>query len=72
MGTDFTLENVSSGSSTFTIPEGAAEVTLTYVPGSFEEGHSYVILDPNGAVAAEDKPSPVVGEVGLRVCQAEE
>jgi len=72
VGTNYTLEGGSSGSSTFTVPEGTSTLVLTYVPGSFEEEHSYEILDPFGSTAAADGPEPVVGEISLRVCQPED
>ncbi|WP_136465055.1 hypothetical protein [Flagellimonas onchidii] len=68
----FTILGGGSGSRTFTVPEGATSLEVTYVPGDFEEEHSYVILDPNGNQAAADPGGalgPVVGPIGIAVCE---
>ena len=72
VGTDYTLEGGSSGSSTFTVPEGTSTLVVSYVPGNFEEEHSYEILDPFDQTAASDGPEPKVGPISLRVCQPED
>ncbi len=70
--TNYTLEGGSSGTATFTVPEGATSLVLTYTDGSFEEEHSYTIVDPNGNDAFADGPNPNVGVIPIKVCQPEE
>jgi hypothetical protein len=70
--TDYTLETGSSTETTVTVPEGTSTLTFSYTAGSFEEEHSYVIVDPFGGDAAIDGPNPKVGEISIRVCAAEE
>ncbi|WP_289644358.1 hypothetical protein [Maribacter aestuarii] len=70
--TDYTLESGSSGTTSFTVPEGAGSLILTYVDGSFEEEHSYTIVDPNGLDAFADGPNPNVGVIPIKVCQPED
>ena len=72
MATDFTLESGSSTATEVTVPEGTSTLTFSYTAGSFEEEHSYVIVDPFEGDAAIDGPNPTVGEIAIRVCQAEE
>ena len=72
MATDYTLESGSSTDTTIVVPEGTTTLIFSYTAGSFEEEHSYVIVDPFGGDAAADGPNPAVGEIAIRVCQAEE
>lgn len=69
---EHTLLNGSAGSSKFTVPEGAVSLEVVYVPGAFEEEHSYNIADPNGNQAAADAGGPlgpVPGPIGIAVCE---
>lgn len=69
---EYTLQNGSSGSAKFTVPEGATTLEVAYVPGNFESEHSYNITDPNGNQAAVDAGGalgPAEGEIGIAVCE---
>nr|WP_298924588.1 hypothetical protein [uncultured Allomuricauda sp.] len=66
---DFTLETGGSGSSTFTVPEGATTLLVTYTAGNFEEEHTFTILDPNGSSAASGGPFIPEGEIIILVCE---
>ena len=70
--TNYTLEGGSSGTSSFTVPEGATSLVLTYTDGLYEEEHSYTIVDPNDNDAFADGPNPNVGVIPIKVCQPEE
>ena len=65
----YTLENGDNGTSTFTVPEGATTLVITYTPGDWEGEVSYTIQDPNLKTAASDGPNPAVGEITILVCE---
>ncbi|WP_411031129.1 hypothetical protein [Spongiimicrobium sp. 3-5] len=69
VGTDYTLEAGSEVVVAVNVPEGTTSLVFTYVPGNYENEHSYNILDPNGKSAASDGPNPAPGEIPILVCE---
>lgn len=73
----FTIETGASSTGTFTIPEDAVSLFVTYTNGDWEEEHVYEIIDPNGKKAAVGGPfasgqndvDPVATEVIIKVCE---
>jgi len=72
----FTIPTGDSATHTFTVPEGAMTLLVTYTNGQWEDEHVYEILDPNGNRAAADGPfprdnsaPPVAREVEIKVCE---
>lgn len=68
VATDYTLPSGSSGSETFTVPDGATEFFIVYSPGDWEVEVTYSIIAPNGDTAISDGPGPFVGELVLNIC----
>lgn len=69
VGGNLTLENGGNGAETFTVPEGATTLELTYTSGDFEEEHTYTLLDPNGKGAGSGGPFIPEGPVDILVCE---
>ena len=66
----FMVETGSSAEGTFTIPEGATTLTITFVSGDWDGEVSYKILDPNGNTAASVAVGDAAaGEIELLVCE---
>ncbi|MBW8243457.1 hypothetical protein K1F50_11645 [Muricauda oceani] len=65
----FTLEEGSSGTETFTVPDGTTEFTLEFVSGDFDSEVTYEITAPTGETAIEDGPTPAVGTITLNICK---
>ncbi|QCX01079.1 hypothetical protein FGM00_13495 [Aggregatimonas sangjinii] len=72
----FTIETGEESEGTFTVPEGATSLLVTYTNGLWEDEHVYEIIDPNGKKAAVGGPferdnaaPPVAREVELKVCE---
>lgn len=72
----FTIETGETSTGTFTVPEGATSLVVTYTNGLWEDEHVYEIIDPNGQKAAiggpfeRDNSAPAVArEVELKVCE---
>ena len=65
----FTLDDGSSGTETFTVPDGTAEFTLEFVSGSFDSEITYEITAPTGETAIADGPTPAVGTITLNICK---
>lgn len=64
----YTILGGDSGEAVFNVPEGTTSLVVSYVPGNWEEEHSYQIIAPNGFLAAEDGPEPREGPIPLAVC----
>ncbi|WP_190809636.1 hypothetical protein [Flagellimonas sp. S3867] len=69
VGGNLTIENGENGTETFTVPEGATSLVLSYTSGNFEEEHTYTLLDPNGNSAGAGGPFIEVGPVEIQVCE---
>lgn len=67
--TEYTFTSGSAAAFTVNVPDGTTEFFFTYVSGSFEGEHSYVITAPTGETAIEDGPGPVTGELVLNICK---
>ncbi len=67
VSTDYTAEG-SGTNHTVNVPDGTTELIFTYVSGSFEGEHSYVITAPTGELAIEDGPGPATGVIVLNIC----
>ena len=65
----FTLDDGSSGTETFTVPDGTTEFTLEFVSGSFDSEITYEITAPTGETAIADGPTPAVGTITLNICK---
>lgn len=65
----FTIEDGSTGSASFTVPEGTAEFTLEFVSGAFDSEVLYEITAPTGETAISDGPSPATGTITLNICK---
>lgn len=68
VATDFTIDDGEEASFTVNVPMGTTDLLFEYTAGSFESEHSYEITAPTGETAAEDGPSPTVGEILLNIC----
>jgi ribosomal protein S27E len=67
VSTDFT----GSGFGTiFTVnaPDGTETLVFTYLPGSFESEHTYIITSPNAIVVSSDGPRPTPGDILFNTC----
>lgn len=67
--TEYTFTSGSEFTDTVNVPVGTTDFFFTYVPGSFEGEHSFVITAPTGETAIEDGPSPSTGELVLNICK---
>jgi hypothetical protein len=65
----FTLEDGSSGTETFTVPDGTTEFTIEFVSGDFDSEVTYEITAPTGETAIADGPTPAVGTITLNICK---
>ncbi|MEX0275038.1 MAG: hypothetical protein AB3N16_11740, partial [Flavobacteriaceae bacterium] len=66
----FMVETGDSAEGTFTIPEGATTLTITFVSGDWDGEISYKIIDPNGNTAASVAlGDAAAGEIELLVCE---
>lgn len=65
---EYTFTSGSEASFVVNVPDGTTEFFFTYISGSFEGEHSYVITAPTGETAIEDGPGPATGEVVLNIC----
>ena len=64
----FTLDDGSSGTATFIVPDGTTEFTLEFVSGSYDSEVTYEITAPTGETAIADGPTPAVGPITLNIC----
>ncbi len=71
----FTVETGDTATGTFTVPEGATSLLVTYTTGFWEDEHVYSIIDPNGNKAAiggpfprDNSAPPSTREVEIKVC----
>jgi hypothetical protein len=75
-GEVFTIETGGAFEGSFTVPEAAESLLVTYTTGQWEDEHIYEILDPNGKKAAVGGPferdndaPPTTREVEIKVCE---
>ncbi len=69
IGTDYTLDDGSSGTTVVTIPEGTSTLTFEFVSGDFDNEVTYTIVSPSGNTIASGGPSPSVGTITLDLCE---
>ncbi|HHC78442.1 MAG TPA: hypothetical protein ENK46_01065 [Flavobacteriia bacterium] len=50
------------------VPDGTEILVFTYITGSFESEHSYIITSPNGIEVKADGPSPTPGDIMFNPC----
>ncbi|MDC6366573.1 MULTISPECIES: hypothetical protein [Flavobacteriaceae] len=66
----FLVETGDEATGTFTVPEGATTLVITFISGDWDGEISYKILDPNGnTAAAVALGSAAAGEIELLVCE---
>ncbi|WP_420604258.1 hypothetical protein [Flagellimonas sp.] len=67
---NYTLEAGENGTSTFTVPEGATSLVVSFVSGDWDGEVTFTIQDPNlKTAAAVGTAPPAVGEITLLVCE---
>ena len=66
--TSYTLENGSSGSTTFTVPDGAQEISIVFTSGAFDEEVSATVVSANGNTVVDISPNPPVDSELLDYC----
>lgn len=71
VGTDYTLANGSSGSTTVTVPAGSTSISFEFVSGDWDSEVLFTITSPRGNVIASGGPSPGEGVIRLNLCKGE-
>lgn len=66
--TSYTLDNGSAGSVTFTVPDGAQEISIVFTSGAFDEEVSAQVTSANGNVVVDIDPNPQVDAELLDYC----
>jgi hypothetical protein len=68
VATEYTLDEGSSGVTTFTVPPSAVSIAFAFVSGDWDSEVIYDIKSPKGNVIAKGGPSPKVGAISLNLC----
>lgn len=66
--TSYTLENGASGTTTFTVPDGAQEISIVFTSGAFDEEVSATVISANGNTVVDISPNPPVDAELLDYC----
>ena len=66
--TTYTLENGSSVSVNFDVPDGTEEISIVFISGAFDEEVSAQVTSANGNVVVDLAPSPTEGVELLDYC----
>lgn len=64
----FTLDDGAAGSTTFTVPTGTQDLTISYVSGAWDSEVSFQVYSAEGNLKADVTPSPVPGPQALNYC----
>jgi len=68
VGTDYTLANGSTGTTTVTVPAGTTTLTFEFVSGDWDSEVTFTVRAPSGNIIASGGPSPAVGTLRLDLC----
>ena len=67
VATEYTIDG-ATGSHTITIPNGTTTLEWEYVPGNWENEHSFKVYAPSGNLVLSDGPGPAAGLLALNLC----
>ena len=67
VATEYTIDG-AAGSHTITIPNGTTTLEWEYVPGNWENEHSFKVYAPSGNLVLSDGPGPAAGLLALNLC----
>jgi hypothetical protein len=68
VGTDYTLNNGSAGSTVVVVPPGTTSLRFEFVSGDWDSEVTFKIRSPKGNVIAQGGPSPGIGVLTLNLC----
>lgn len=66
--TSYTLDSGSAGTTIFTVPAGAATISIVFTSGAFDEEVSAQVTSANGNVVVDLEPSPAADAELLDYC----
>ena len=68
VATDYSHDDGSATTHTFTVPEGTTEIQIVYNSGSYDEENNFQVISANGETVLDLGPSPAAGSSLFDFC----